>query len=47
MNAAEALEDARRVRRETEARQAEVDALAAQLAAMAAGESRRGLEGPN
>jgi hypothetical protein len=33
VNAAEALEDARRVRRETEARQAEVDALAAQLAA--------------
>jgi hypothetical protein len=33
VNAAEALEDARRVRRETEARQAEVDKLAAQLAA--------------
>jgi hypothetical protein len=33
VNAAEALEDARGVRRETVARQAEVDALAAQLAA--------------
>ena len=32
MNAAEALEAARRVRRETEARQADVDALAAALA---------------
>jgi hypothetical protein len=33
VNSAEALEDARRLRRETEARQVEVDALAAELAA--------------